>query len=145
MYACTQEKTDREQATTFVNTIKKGTPLASKGDLEDTTSGNEPLWLSIAEGQLEKNDEAFKDASGRTIAMNWAYVDIKWLVKIKTDSAGNVHFEEWKNTSGERTVLTKPKILTVAFAWKEVIERRNAATRYALSAADYQRLLSAVK
>ena len=25
-------------------TIKKGTPLASKGDLDDSASGNEPLW-----------------------------------------------------------------------------------------------------
>ena len=46
---------------------------------------------------------------------------------------------------GERTVLTKPKILTVPIKWKEVIERRNAATRYVLSAADYQRLVDAVK
>ena len=73
------------------------------------------------------------------------YMDIKWVVKIKTDSAGNVHFEEEKGASGERTVLTKPKILTVAFTWKDIIERRNAATRYVLSAADYQRLLGAVK
>ena len=32
------------QATKFVDTIVSGTPLASMGDLDDSTSGNEPLW-----------------------------------------------------------------------------------------------------
>jgi hypothetical protein len=44
----------------------------------------------------------------------------------------------------ERTVLTKPKILTVPITLRE-IERRNATTRYVLGAADYQRLVDAVK
>jgi len=41
---CTQEKADRLQATKFVGTINTGTPLASVDDLDDSTSGNEPLW-----------------------------------------------------------------------------------------------------
>merc|ERR1711924_562369 len=49
----------------------------------------------------------------RTIATNWAYVDVEWLNKIKADSQGNVHLEAWAQPHGERTVLTKPKILTV--------------------------------
>ena len=44
-----------------------------------------------------------------------------------------------------RTVLTKPKILTVAIEWLRVEQRRNARTRYVLSAAMYQRLIDAVK
>ena len=145
VHACTQEKTDREQATAFVDTIKEGTPLASKGDLEDATAGGEPLWLSIAEGEVKKNAAPFKDASGRTIARHWAYVDVKYLVKIKTDAQGNVHYEEWKQPKGERTVLTKPKILTVGFTFMDVQERRNAATRYILSAANYARLTDVVR
>ena len=85
-------------------------------------------------------------ASGtRTIATNWTYVDIEWLVKIKTDSKGDVHYEKWKQPHGERTVLTKPKILTVPITLREVEGRNNASTRYVLSAADYQRLVDAVK
>lgn len=143
--ACKQEKTDREQATGFVGTIKAGMPLASKGDLEDATAGGEPLWLSISKGEIEKNDKPFKDASGRTICMNWSFVDVKYLVKIKTDAEGNVHYEEWTQPDGERTVLTKPKILTVKFKWLDVKERRNAATRFILSAVDYARLTDVVK
>ena len=48
---CTQEKSDREHATNFVGTIDEGTPLGSKGAVDDATSGNEPLWLSIAKGK----------------------------------------------------------------------------------------------
>ena len=43
---CTQQKAEREQATHFVDTIKVGTPLASKGNLDDSTAGNEPLWCA---------------------------------------------------------------------------------------------------
>ena len=43
---CTQQKAEREQATHFVDAIKVGTPLASKGDLDDSTAGNEPLWCA---------------------------------------------------------------------------------------------------
>jgi hypothetical protein len=50
-------------------------------------------------------------------AKNWSYVDIDWLVKIKTDSAGSVHYEAWGQPHGERTVLTKPKILCVPIVW----------------------------
>ena len=39
-------------------------------------------------------------------------------------------------------MLTKPKILTVAFELR-VVERRNAPTRYVMCAADYQRLINA--
>jgi hypothetical protein len=48
------------------------------------------------------------------------YVDIEWLVKIKTDSAGDVHYETWSQPHGERTVLTKPKILCVPIEWLRV-------------------------
>ena len=40
----TQEQSDRAQATDFFSSIKEGTPLVSKDDLDDSTSGNEPLW-----------------------------------------------------------------------------------------------------
>lgn len=65
--------------------------------------------------------------------------------KIKTDSDGNVHYEAWSQPHGEKTVLTKPKILTVAFDWLRVEERRNRPTRYVMSAATYQRLVEAVR
>ena len=85
----------------------------------------------------------------RTISTNWAYVDVDWLVKIKPESTGNVIYEKWarpKDANGVelRTVLTKPKILTVPIEL-EVRERRNAQTRYVLKAADYQCLVDAVK
>ena len=74
-----------------------------------------------------------------------AVVDVQWLVKIKTDSEGNVHYEIWKQPDGSRTVLTKPKILTVEVRWLRVEEREGAPTRYVMRAADYQRLVDAVK
>ena len=46
---------------------------------------------------------------------------------------------------GERTVLTKPKILTVKIEWLRMEERHNAPKRYIMSAATYQRLIDAVK
>ena len=51
----------------------------------DATSGaGEPLWLSIAKRGPRVNDAPFKAAGGaagtRTIATNWTYVDIQWLV-----------------------------------------------------------------
>jgi len=49
-----------------------------------------------------------------------SYVDIEWLVKIKTDSLGSVHYEAWSQPHGERTVLTKPKILCVPIVWQRV-------------------------
>ena len=42
---------------------------------------------------------------------------MEWLVKIKTDSEGSVHYEAWSQPHGERTVLTKPKILCVPIVW----------------------------
>ena len=149
---CTQEKADRVQATDFIGAIKEGTALASKGATSDSTSGGEALWLSIAKGTAVVNDKAFAAAGGagtrgtRTIAANWQYVDIDWLVKIKVDSNGDVHYEKWSQPQGERTrhVLTKPKILTVPIELR-VVERDNAPTRYVLSATDYQRLVDAVK
>ena len=87
-----------QKATTFFDTIKEGTPLASKGDLLDATAGGEPVWFAIAKGKVEVSD-GFKAAGGagssglRTINPNWKYVDVQWLNKIKTDSAGNVHLE----------------------------------------------------
>jgi hypothetical protein len=131
--------------------IDEGIPLASKGDLDDSTAGGEPLWLSLAKGKLKVADEPFQAAGGtrasgtRTISRNWAYVDVQWLDKIKTDSDGNVHYEAWSQPHGEKTVLTKPKILTVAFDWLRVEERRNRPTRYVMSAATYQRLVEAVR
>ena len=148
---CTQEKNDREHATNFVGTIDEGTPLGSKGAVDDATSGNEPLWLSIAKGKAVINDTSFTAAGGagtsgtRTIATNWTYVDIQWLIKIKTDSDCNVHYEAWSQPHGERTVLTKPKILTVKIEWLRLEERRNAPKRYIMSAATYQRLVDDVK
>ena len=56
-----------------------------------------------------------------------------------------MHYEAWSQPHGERTVLTKPKILTVKIEWLRVEERRNAPKRYIMSAATYQRLVDAVK
>jgi len=157
-----QEKADREQATNFVDSIVEGTPLASKGDVSDKTSGGEPLWLSIAKGKKEIASEKFKAAGGtsaagtRTIAEGWAYVDIQWLNKIKTDAEGNVHYEAWSQPLEEQTtlaapleeklkdVLTKPKIICVAIEWLRV-DKEGDRKRYVLGAADYQRLVDAVK
>ena len=150
MLRCTQQKTDRALATSFIDTIKAGMPLASKGNVDDSTAGNEALWLSIAAGKLEVAAKPFKAAGGtgrdgtRTIATNWAYVDIQWLVKIKVDSQGDVHYEHWKQPDGERTVLTKPKILTVAIDWLRVNTLANGKQRFILKASDYQRLIEAV-
>jgi len=47
----------------------------------------------------------FQHEGTRTIATNWKIVDIEWLVKIKTDSAGNVHYEKEKQPHNERTVV----------------------------------------
>ena len=151
VYASTQETVDREQATSFFATIKADMPLASKGDLEDSTAGGEPLWVSIAKDTIKINEAPFKAAGGigpdgtRTINANWAYVDVQYLEKMKTDSEGNVHFEAWTQPQGQRTVLTKPKILTVAFDWLRIDSKRNAKDRYVMRAADYQRLTDAVK
>ena len=151
MHACTQDKTDRAQALDFVGAIDVGTPLMSQGDLADSTAGNESLWLSIAKSKLKHADKSFKAAGGagpsgvRTISANWGYIEVDYLVKIKVDSEGNVHYEKWKHPSGELTVLTKPKILTVAFTWLRVDEVPNGHTRYVLSMADYQRMTGAVK
>jgi len=106
----TQEKTDREVVTNFMNTVRKDMPLASQGDLDDTAAGGEPLWLSIAKGSMMVNEEKFTAAGGtsksgtRSISVGWRYVDIVWLVKVKTDSAGNVHYEEERQTHDERMV-----------------------------------------
>jgi len=151
VHACTQEKADREQAADYVGTIDIGTPLVSMGDLNDSTAGNESLWLSIAKSKLMRADKSFRAAGGagpsgvRTIAPNWGYVEVDYLVKIKVDSEGNVHYEKWKHPSGELTVLTKPKILTVTFKWLRVDEVSNGHQRYVLSMADYQRMTDAVK
>ena len=69
----------------------------------------------------------------------------RWLVKIKTDSAGDVHYEAWSQPHGEKTVLTKPKILTVPIKWLRVETVRNGRTRYIMSADTYQRLVEAVR
>ena len=57
--------------------------------------------------------------------MDRKYVDIQWLVKIKTDSKGDVHYEKWSQPSAEtvRHVLTKPKILTVPIELQEDLWR----------------------
>ena len=56
----------------------------------------------------------------------------------------HVSAQAWTQPHGERTVLTKPKILTVPTSWlREYQEGRRA--RYVLSASDYQRLVDAVR
>ena len=88
---CVQEKADRELTTSFIDSIVKGTPLASAGDLKDSTAGSEPVWLSLSKGKVEVSKEAFAAAGGagpsgvRTIAINWKYVDIQWLVKVRSN------------------------------------------------------------
>ena len=113
------------------------------------------LALRIAEAEAVINKEPFTAAGGvgqsgsRTIAKNWLYVDIKWLVKIKTDSKGDVHYEAWEQPHGKeeppRHVLNKPKILTVEIKWLREEKVYNGATRHVLSAADYERLVEACK
>ena len=67
---------------------------------------------STLKDEAKVNKENFKAAGGtsssgtRTIAENWTYVDVTFLVKVRTDSVGDVHFEEWSQPHGERTVLT---------------------------------------
>ena len=128
--------------------------LRAKGDLDDSTSGNEPLWISIAKDKMQVAHENFSAAGGasasgtRTIQENWSYVDIEWLIKIKTDSEGNVHYEKWSQPRKERMVLTKPKILCVLIDWLRVDKLRvgeDERLRYVMAAATYQRLLDAVK
>ena len=104
-----------------------------------TSQGQEAGGRRAVPGGRRRGPERHTHGSHK---LGFPYVDVQWLVKIKTASNGDVHYEEWKQPHGERTVLTKP---TVPIKWKEVIERRNAATRYVLSAADYQRLVDAVK
>jgi hypothetical protein len=156
--ASRQERADRAQATDFYASIGEGTALASAGDLDDSTAGNEPIWLSLSKGTIQQADKTFQAAGGtgpsglRPIHANWSYYEVQWLVKIKTASNGDVIYEAWAQprtaAPGQeqpKTVLTKPKILTVAIEWLRVEERRNMSTRYVLSAAMYQRLLDAVK
>ena len=71
-------------------------------------------------------------------------MDIAWLAKIKTDSDGNVHYEAWTQPHGERTVLTKPKILCIDITLKDLV-LPCGTKRYVLDAATYQRLVDAVK
>jgi len=67
-------------------------------------------------------------------------------VKIKADSDGNVHYEAWSQPHGERTVLTKPKILCVPIVWlREEAAEQNKAKRYVMSTVTYQNLVDAVK
>ena len=79
----TQEKADREKATDFIRAIDKGTPVATQGDLRDSTAAGEPLWLSIAQGKVEVNKKKFPAAGGvgtsgtRMIAEGWSYVNIE--------------------------------------------------------------------
>jgi hypothetical protein len=131
--ACKQAKTDREQAEDFFSTIEEGTPLACAGDPDDSSSGGEPLWLSIAKDRIKVADKAFQVAGGvgrratRTIlpncttlkleprgdvnarrplrvpSMAGAFVDIGYLVKIKTDAEGNIVFEKWSQPHGQST------------------------------------------
>ena len=67
---------------------------------------------STLKDEAKVNKKNFKAAGGtsssgtRTIAENWTYVDVTFLVKVRTDSVGDVHFEEWSQPHGERTVLT---------------------------------------
>ena len=69
---------------------KKWKHVSFQGDdLKDSTAGNETIWLSLAKGKVEVNKEPFTAAGGagasgvRTIARNWKYVDIQWLVKVR--------------------------------------------------------------
>jgi hypothetical protein len=62
------------------------------GDLKDSTSGNEAIWLSLANGRMDVNKEPFIAAGGagrsgvRTIARNWKYVDIRWLINVRSNA-----------------------------------------------------------
>ena len=60
---------------------------------------NHPPTSYLLQGELKKAGEKFEAAGGaqgkRTIAANWRYVEVQWLMKIKTDSEGNVHYEAW--------------------------------------------------
>ena len=132
--AASQETADRAQATDFFATVVAGTPLASVGEVEDATSAGEPIWFSISKGearrepavhtaprhrppppapaQVTANPEKFTAAGGagasgtRTIAKGWSFVDVQWLVKIKTDTDGNIHYEPWRQPHDERTAHT---------------------------------------
>jgi hypothetical protein len=130
------------------------TAATAAADDDDESSEEDSEEEEEEEGSEEEEivvDAPFRAAGGAgpsgtlTIRTNWAYVDVQWLNKVKTDSAGNVHYEAWAQPGGERTVLTKPKILTVPIEWLRVEERRNMPTRYVLSASMYQRLRDAVK
>ena len=50
------------------------------------------------------------------------------LDKIKTGSNGDIYYEMWTQPHGERTVLTKPKVLSVEIKLREV-KQRNSARR----------------
>jgi hypothetical protein len=52
--------------------------------------------------------------------------------------------QAWAQPHGERTVLTKPKILCVPIAWLRDYDE-GGCKRYVLSAADYSRLVDAVR
>ena len=54
------------------------------------------------------------------------------------------YLQAWDQPHGERTVLTKPKIVCVSIAWLREYEE-GGRKRYVLGAADYQRLLDAVR
>ena len=58
---------------------------------------------------------------------------------------GDVHFEAWPQPTGERFVLTRPKILCVKIEWKAVIPAgENTLKRYVMRAATYEQLRDAV-
>ena len=49
------------------------------------------------------------------------YVEVTWLVKVKTDSEGNVHYEAWRQPHDEMTAraqgLTRAGLVSVARTW----------------------------
>ena len=51
--------------------------------------------------------------------------------------------QAWSQPHGEPTVLTKPKIVCVAITLREY--ELGGRTRYVLNAADYQRLVDAMR
>ena len=55
------------------------------------------------------------------------------------------HYEVWTQPDGARTVLTKPKVLTVKVELEVKEGEGNSPTRYILRAAAYSRLVDAVK
>ena len=125
------ESLERRERATGKRRLELGVVFEREEEVEEEEEGGEGGEEAEEEGDEEgEGDEGDEEGEGDVI---------------KVDSEGNVHYEKWKHPSGELTVLTKPKILTVAFTWLRVDEVPNGHIRYVLSMADYQRMTGAVK